>query len=149
MYAKYSGTCARSGQRYGAGTKIVKNAAGKWEIAPNAKPVHEADFRSVVFYAADGAEQPGKTVDIALPMYCSCCKSRPDFDEKNVATFSAFTRDGDKLTCPDCGRTGQIQPKPEYKPETKRCWECGMEFTYAECKRNGGDWNENGGYCGC
>ena len=60
-----------------------------------------------------------------------------------------FVREGDILTCPECGKTGVIQPKPVYKPETKRCWECGCEFTYAECRRNGGDWNENGGYCGC
>lgn len=31
--------------------------------------------------------------------------------------------------------------------ETKQCWECGGTFTYAECKRNGGDWNDD--YCGC
>ncbi len=31
--------------------------------------------------------------------------------------------------------------------ETKRCWECGCTFTYADCKRGGGDWGE--GYCGC
>ena len=30
---------------------------------------------------------------------------------------------------------------------TKRCWECGCAFTYAECKRNDGDWQD--GYCGC
>lgn len=30
---------------------------------------------------------------------------------------------------------------------TKRCWECGKEFTFAQAKRNDGDWRES--YCGC
>ena len=30
---------------------------------------------------------------------------------------------------------------------TKTCWECGRRFTYFDCKRNDGDWNES--YCGC
>lgn len=29
----------------------------------------------------------------------------------------------------------------------KRCWECGCEFTYADAKRNEGDWSDS--YCGC
>jgi hypothetical protein len=29
----------------------------------------------------------------------------------------------------------------------KTCWECGQEFTYAECKANDGDWSDS--YCGC
>ena len=31
--------------------------------------------------------------------------------------------------------------------QTKRCWECGCNFTYADCKANDGDWSES--YCGC
>ena len=31
--------------------------------------------------------------------------------------------------------------------ETKRCWECGREFTRGDAYRNEGDWND--GYCGC
>jgi hypothetical protein len=31
--------------------------------------------------------------------------------------------------------------------QTQRCWECGCEFTYRECKASGGDWGES--YCGC
>lgn len=27
------------------------------------------------------------------------------------------------------------------------CWECGCEFTWKECKRDGGNWSDN--YCGC
>lgn len=30
---------------------------------------------------------------------------------------------------------------------TKRCWECGKEFTFAQAKRNDGDWRDS--YCGC
>lgn len=30
---------------------------------------------------------------------------------------------------------------------TKRCWECGCSFTYADAKCGGGDWGES--YCGC
>ena len=30
---------------------------------------------------------------------------------------------------------------------TKRCWECGCEFSYGQAQRNGGDWRES--YCGC
>lgn len=30
---------------------------------------------------------------------------------------------------------------------TKRCWECGCEFTFAQAKRNDGDWRDS--YCGC
>jgi hypothetical protein len=31
--------------------------------------------------------------------------------------------------------------------ETKRCWECGNTFTYADAKANNGDWKDS--YCGC
>lgn len=31
--------------------------------------------------------------------------------------------------------------------ETKRCWECGREFTSYDAYRNEGDWSN--GYCGC
>lgn len=30
---------------------------------------------------------------------------------------------------------------------TKRCWECGCEFTYSDAKRRDGDWSDS--YCGC
>lgn len=30
---------------------------------------------------------------------------------------------------------------------TKQCWECGRMFTYAECKKDDGDWIDS--YCGC
>ena len=30
---------------------------------------------------------------------------------------------------------------------TKRCWECGCEFTFAQAKKNGGEWRDS--YCGC
>lgn len=35
----------------------------------------------------------------------------------------------------------------EQDVETRICWECGRRFTYAECKRYGGEWRDN--YCGC
>lgn len=31
--------------------------------------------------------------------------------------------------------------------ETKRCWECGCSFTYADARANDGDWSSS--YCGC
>lgn len=34
-----------------------------------------------------------------------------------------------------------------YAGLTQTCWECGREFTYSQCKRDGGDWKES--YCGC
>lgn len=34
-----------------------------------------------------------------------------------------------------------------YAGQTQTCWECGCEFTYAQCKRDGGDWEQS--YCGC
>lgn len=30
---------------------------------------------------------------------------------------------------------------------TKRCWECGCEFTFAQSKRGDADWRDS--YCGC
>lgn len=33
------------------------------------------------------------------------------------------------------------------RAEKKQCWECGREFTYAECKTQDGDWSDS--YCGC
>ena len=36
---------------------------------------------------------------------------------------------------------------PAAKAQTKQCWECGGTFTYADCRRQGGDWQD--GYCGC
>jgi hypothetical protein len=48
------------------------------------------------------------------------------------------------VACP-AGRPAQ--PATRRKPETKVCWECGGIFTFADCKRNGGDWYDS--YCGC
>ncbi len=31
--------------------------------------------------------------------------------------------------------------------EQKECWECGMPFTYRECKERDGEWSDS--YCGC
>lgn len=147
--AKYPGTCAKTGQRYSAGTLIEKAGKG-YQIVAGA---HVANFRRVRLAPVPPATEPvERTMDINRPIYCSCCKSRPGFDEKDAATYAdcAFAREGNKLTCPQCGRTGEIlPPTPKPEPEKRRCWECGREFTYAECKRDGGDWNENGGYCGC
>jgi hypothetical protein len=96
------------------------------------------------------SETTTRYVNINLPVFCGCCKFRKGFNEKDESTYSRFVIAKGILTCPDCGRTGRILPKPPAAPpQTKRCWECGREFTYAECKRNSGDWNENGGYCGC
>lgn len=37
---------------------------------------------------------------------------------------------------------------PKYNSQaTQTCWECGCQFTYAQCKRDGGNWQES--YCGC
>jgi len=33
------------------------------------------------------------------------------------------------------------------KAEKKTCWECGVPFSYRECKQNGGEWSND--YCGC
>jgi hypothetical protein len=40
-------------------------------------------------------------------------------------------------------------PEPVRKPgeQTQICWECGSDFTWRECQRDGGDWEES--YCGC
>ncbi len=32
-------------------------------------------------------------------------------------------------------------------PETRTCWECGRDFTYADCRKWDGDWSDS--YCGC
>lgn len=155
MRAKYEGKCARTGRNYPAGTEIVKGASGKWEIDQNA---HVADFRRIElaplapeFGGAPGADPVTRSMDLNRPIFCSCSKSRPGFNEKDESTYIRFAVQGNALTCPHCGRTGRIlPPAPPPPPETKRCWECGAERTYAEVKRAGGEWNENGGcYCGC
>lgn len=33
------------------------------------------------------------------------------------------------------------------RAEKKQCWECGCDFTYAECRQRDGDWGD--AYCGC
>lgn len=40
-------------------------------------------------------------------------------------------------------------PRARYtgSQNTKRCWECGRQFTYSDAKRNDGDWRDS--YCGC
>lgn len=39
-------------------------------------------------------------------------------------------------------------PEKRYPGEhTRRCWECGGEFTWRECVASGGEWSED--YCGC
>ena len=42
-----------------------------------------------------------------------------------------------------------VAPAAVAPAEKKTCWECGCKFTYAQCRSNDGDWNQNGGYCGC
>lgn len=39
------------------------------------------------------------------------------------------------------------QAKASGTAETRRCWECGRDFSYMDAKRNDGDWQD--GYCGC
>lgn len=41
----------------------------------------------------------------------------------------------------------EADPQNRAKAETRQCWECGCAFTYADSKRNDGDWKD--GYCGC
>lgn len=50
---------------------------------------------------------------------------------------------GDGFYCPDKA----CRDAHKRKAETKTCWECGCTFTYADAKRNGGDWSDS--YCGC
>lgn len=157
MNAKYAGKCAKTGQSYPAGTAIVKGQDG-WEISPCA---HFPDVRHVRLQplaAEFGCTSPASSMnrmDLNKPLFCSCARTLPGFDEKDPATYapSQYRVEGDHLTCPQCGRTGEILGDAEVKKlfplETRTCWECGCTFTYAECRRNGGDWNENGGYCGC
>lgn len=40
-----------------------------------------------------------------------------------------------------------VQTQRKSSSPTKTCWECGQEFTYAECRANDGDWSDS--YCGC
>lgn len=68
-------------------------------------------------------------------------------------------RDGSISTVTVVAKTGvssglttyQVKAVAKYHPrgpaETKRCWECGHDFTYEECKNLDGDWADS--YCGC
>ena len=41
-------------------------------------------------------------------------------------------------------------PMPEKRganEHTRKCWECGCDFTWRECKANDGEWSDF--YCGC
>ena len=157
MKAKFAGRCARTGQSYPAGTEIVKGSQG-WELAGGA---HVAEFRAVEVgpipaeFGGQSDKSVTKMVDVSAVTFCSCCKKLPGFNEADPSTFEQcrYDRKGDILTCRRCGRTVRILSQAEkeaaFPPETHTCWECGREFTYAECKKWGGDWNENGGYCGC
>lgn len=148
--AKYDGTCAETGRRYDAGTKIEKTATGKWKIAGEVVEMRSVRINPLaVEFGGDGVTVKTSKTNVAIPMWCSCIRSRPDFDIENEAMRSEaeFVREGDSITCPRCGRTGEILPKETPKPEVRTCWECGCEFTYADCKRNDGDWGDN--YCGC
>lgn len=60
------------------------------------------------------------------------------------------------LAPPEAAKQAQdlvdTQPAPERLQggravPQRRCWECGCLFTYEECRRNHGDWNDS--YCGC
>lgn len=152
MRAKYAGRDAVTGQSYPKGTEITKTDLG-WVIAPGA---HVPEYRAILmsplaveFGGKPGDEPATQQRDINRPFVCSCCRTLPGFSEKDPATYQEciFTRQGDALACPRCGRTGQIQPVKPYVPEKRQCWECGGMFTYADAKRNGGDWSES--YCGC
>jgi len=158
MKTKYAGKCATTGKSYPAGTEITKTPSG-WVLAQGA---HVADMRRVEMQpgAAELESNPDtqpkiRTTDISKPMICGCCKTLPGFDQAKPETYAAsvFQVSGDMLTCPHCGRTGHIltaaEVKAKFPPEERRCWECGGLFTYAECQANDGDWNLNGGYCGC
>lgn len=65
-------------------------------------------------------------------------------DRVRLQSFGAnpveFWVDRDKLQEPF-----PIKAKPG--AETRQCWECGCEFTWADAQNNGGDWGES--YCGC
>lgn len=56
------------------------------------------------------------------------------FSEANAEKVIAFLKKYDSKKLPS-------------EAGLQRCWECGSYFSYADCKRNDGNWNE--GYCGC
>ncbi len=103
--AKYAGVCKRTGKEYPVGTRIVQGEKG-WEIAPG---VVVAEWRQV-----QTPEGNAKSTNINFPLYCRCCKERPNFAEEFKAFEKAnpkdginpawsehqYKREGDKLICP-------------------------------------------------
>ena len=61
-----------------------------------------------------------------------------------------WTKDGGgkHINCANApAATPTAKPNAKRPAPTKHCWECGCTFTYADCKKNGGDWSDS--YCGC
>jgi hypothetical protein len=163
MRAKYAGKCARTGASYPSGTNIVKGDMG-WEVATDGIRVG-APGNPIVYRHARLPDGTLKQVPVNKGLFCSNCIEADGKDKaelsRNPQLAAPYAREkrGDDFVCLRCGSTIHIltdaetkeafPPPPRMAPEKRRCWECGCEFTYADCKRNGGDWNENGGYCGC
>ena len=169
--ARYAGTCARTGKSYAAGALIVQLANKKWALAQDKKGAVKAasgpppaDYRYLKFSGSAGKI---KHVNVSLPLYCSEALMADNLLEAAKAgqmpadmTPYTYKPEGGQWVCRHAGNEYRLTPATKaeiaeaFSPETKRCTparsrECGCEFTYADCKRNGGDWNENGGYCGC
>jgi len=99
--------------------------------------------RIYISFASNGKEMG--YIDLSAGCYKHTGKAfgTRSWKEEFYAGVAAYIETIDRSTL------AAVAPAPVKTAETKTCWECGCAFTYAQCRRNDGDWNENGGYCGC
>lgn len=159
--ARYAGTCAKTGVRYGVGTQIIQNTAKKWEIAPGCAPIEH--IRIQFPNAVRVLEWDGTHLSLgSRPCICGQC-ALPEIEAGTYVEAKGrdrayrpdvqLVREGDLVTCPTCKREMPVLAPEAVKAhirateERKTCWECGRDFTYRECKAHDGEWSDD--YCGC
>ena len=126
----------------------LKALFGKWNANDKVWEVpafHAAEARALV--AAQPPQQPRLDVRDWVPVKGNTYAVKDILKQQFNARW-----DGDNkawLVAPDKLAAAQaiaVALKGTSSP-TKRCWECGCEFTFAQAKKNGGEWRDS--YCGC
>lgn len=110
-----------------------KTRDGKWAVFG---PCDEIEVGNVTVSKKDGGTKREKVVRLSKPFDVDGVPHRFGYIEEQAA------RADERPAAGSGGGSARRGPAA-----TKRCWECGCAFTYADAKANGGDWGES--YCGC
>ena len=135
----------------------LKALFGKWNANDKVWEVpasHAAEARTLV--AAQPPQQPRLDIRDWVPVkgntYPVKDVLKAQFGARWDAPIKAWIVAPDKISAaqaivPAAPHIRSSSHSHSTSSPTKRCWECGCEFTFAQSKKGDGDWGDS--YCGC